>query len=75
MKEGEMEMEIILFALMCFFIYSIVRVGFVKHIGKRRIIEFFRESKAELQLMVPIKISSLEYESSTRKPCLRILDS
>ena len=69
-----MEMEIILFALMCFFIYSIVRVGFVKHIGKRRI-EFFRESKAELQLMVPIKISSLEYESSTRKPCLRILDS
>ena len=73
MKEGEM--EIILFSLVCFFMYSTERVGFVKKIGQRRIIEFFREPKAELQLMVLIKISSLEYESPTHKPCLRILDS
>lgn len=69
-----METEIIQSSL-CAFSFTAQRVGFVKNIGQRRIIEFFREPKAELQLMVLIKISSLEYESPTHKPCLRILDS
>lgn len=69
-----METEIIQSSLYAFS-FTAQRVGFVKNIGQRRIIEFFREPKAELQLMVLIKISSLEYESPTHKPCLRILDS